>query len=158
VVLLGPGCKLVRGQTAEAGVRPGGIVIEPPGFNDPPCHRQATEHVLVEALVTEAPVEALDKSVLDRLSGRDVVPSDAAFFLPAHDGVRSELVAVVAKVISGFLRAATMASRSAHAVSTSAQCSDVVGKGLWARHDRVLSHRAEAMYQLKLEVSQKDAG
>ena len=79
------------------------------------------EDVLVEALVTEAPVEALDKSVLDRLSGRDVVPSDAAFFLPAHDGVRSELVAVVAKVISGFLRAATMASRSAHAVSTSAR-------------------------------------
>jgi hypothetical protein len=77
-------------------VRAPGIVIEPPSFNDPPCHRQAMEHVLVEALVTEAPVEALDESVLDRLSGRDVVPSDAAFLLPAHDGVRSELGAVVA--------------------------------------------------------------
>jgi hypothetical protein len=53
-------------------VRPAGIVVEPPGFNDPPCHRQATEQVLVEALVAEAPVEALDKSVLDRLSGREI--------------------------------------------------------------------------------------
>ena len=77
-------------------MRPAGIVIEPPGFNDRPCHRQATEHVLVEALVAEAPVEALDESVLDRLTRRDVVPSDAAFLLPAQDGVRSELGAVVA--------------------------------------------------------------
>jgi len=38
--------------------------------------------VLVEALVAEAPVEALDESVLDRLTLRNVVPSDAAFFLP----------------------------------------------------------------------------
>jgi hypothetical protein len=72
VVLLGPGCKLVRGQTAKAGVRPAGIIVEPSGFNDPPCHQQATEHVLVEALVAEAPVEALDKGVLDRLARRDV--------------------------------------------------------------------------------------
>ena len=75
MVLLGPGCKLGRSQTVEAGVRPAGIVIEPPGFNDPPCHRQTTEHVLVEALVAEAPVEALDESVLDRLARRDVVLS-----------------------------------------------------------------------------------
>jgi hypothetical protein len=67
-------------------MRPAGIIIEPPRFIDPPPHRQAVEHVLVEALVAEAPVEALDKSVLDRLCGRDVVPSDAEFLLPAQDG------------------------------------------------------------------------
>ena len=77
-------------------MRPAGIVIEPPSFNDPACHRQAMEDVLVEALVTEAPVEAFDKRVLDRLSGRDVVPFAAALLLPVHEGVRSELSAVVA--------------------------------------------------------------
>ena len=41
MVLLGPGCKLVRDQTAEAGVRPAGIIIEPPAFNNLPRHRQA---------------------------------------------------------------------------------------------------------------------
>jgi hypothetical protein len=84
VVLLGPGCKLVRGPTAESGVRLAGIVIEPPGFNDPPRRRQATEH-LVEALITEAPVEALDKSVLDRLSGRDVDAMGRAARLPTRE-------------------------------------------------------------------------
>ena len=34
----GPSGKLVWGQTAKAGVRPAGIIVEPPGFNDPPCH------------------------------------------------------------------------------------------------------------------------
>jgi hypothetical protein len=36
------------------------------------------------------------KGVLDRLTRRDVMPSDAAFFLPPQDGARSELGAVVA--------------------------------------------------------------
>jgi hypothetical protein len=42
------------------------------------------QRALRRSLVAKAPVEALDESVLDRLSGRDVVPSDAAFLLPAH--------------------------------------------------------------------------
>ena len=40
------------------------------------------EDVLVEALVAKAPDEALDESVLDRLTWRDVVPADAALLLP----------------------------------------------------------------------------
>ena len=54
------------------------------------------KHVLVGALIAKAPVEALDESVPDRLFGRDVVPSDAAFLLPVQDGVRSQFGAVVA--------------------------------------------------------------
>ena len=72
------------------------FVIEPPRFDDPPRHRQARDHVLVEALVAEPAVEAFDKGVLDRLPGRDVVPSNAAFLLPPQDGVGRELGAVVA--------------------------------------------------------------
>lgn len=51
-----------------------GIIIDPPGLDDPARHRQATEHVLVEALVAEAAVEAFNEGVLHRLAGRDVVP------------------------------------------------------------------------------------
>lgn len=57
-------------------MRPAGIVIEPPRFNDPPRHRQAVEYVLVEAFIAKAATEALGKSVLDRLARGDVVPAD----------------------------------------------------------------------------------
>ena len=112
MVLLGPGCKLIRGQTAEAGVRPAGIVIEPPGFNDPPCHRQAPEHVFVEAFIAKAAIEALDKSVLNRLARGDVVPADNAFLLPAQNGMRGQLGAVVADYYQRFLRVAMIVSSS----------------------------------------------
>jgi len=53
--------------------------------------------VFVEAFVAEATVEAaFDEGVLDRLSGRDIVPSDAAFLPPAQNGMRGELGAIVA--------------------------------------------------------------
>ena len=34
-----------------------GIIIDPPGLDDPACHWQANEHVFVEALVAEAAIE-----------------------------------------------------------------------------------------------------
>jgi hypothetical protein len=43
--------------------------------------------VLVEALVTETAIEALDEAVLHGLAGGDVVPLDEAIFLPCEDGV-----------------------------------------------------------------------
>jgi hypothetical protein len=63
------GCKLVRGQPAEAGMRPAGIVIEPPRFDDPSRHRQAPEDMFVETLVAEATVEAFDEGVPDCFPG-----------------------------------------------------------------------------------------
>src|SRR5215831_9563344 len=98
MVLLGPDCKLVRGQAREAGMRAAEIVIAAPCFDDPARHWQASEDVFVEAFVPEAAIEAFDKGVFDRLSRRDVVPSNAAFLLPSQDGVRSQLGAVVADV------------------------------------------------------------
>jgi hypothetical protein len=89
-----------------------GVAIERPRFDDPARHRQAAGHMLVEAFVAEAAVEAFDKRVLDRLARRDVVPSDAAFFLLAQHGVRGQLGAVVANNHQRLLRAATMASSS----------------------------------------------
>ena len=48
---------------------------------------QAVEQVLVQTLVPEPAVEALDEAVLHRLSRRDVVPFNLPLFLPAQDRV-----------------------------------------------------------------------
>src|ERR1051325_5890330 len=43
---------------------------------------QVCEQVLVEALVTQASVEAFHEAILHRFAGRDVVPFDAVLLLP----------------------------------------------------------------------------
>lgn len=68
MVLSGPGCELVRGEAAAARAGPVAVVVVPPGIDDPSRHEQAPEHVLIEAFVAEAAVEALDEGVLDRLA------------------------------------------------------------------------------------------
>jgi hypothetical protein len=64
-------------------MRPVGIVVDPPCFDDATRHRQPPEHMFVQAFVAEAAVEAFDEGVLLWLAWRDVVPLDAAFLLPA---------------------------------------------------------------------------
>ena len=71
------------------------VVVDPPFIDDPAGVRQAPEEVLVEALVPEAPVQALDEAVLLRLAGRDGVPLDATFLLPAQHRMRREFGSVV---------------------------------------------------------------
>ncbi len=58
--------------------------------------RHRGEQRLVEALVPEAPVEALDEAVLHRLARRDVVPFDLPLLGPSEDRAGGELRAVVA--------------------------------------------------------------
>lgn len=77
-------------------MRSAGILIDTPHLDDPARHVQAAEAVLVEALVTQAPVQALDKGILDRLAGRDVVPFDAAILPPLWDAPTGEFRSVVA--------------------------------------------------------------
>ena len=47
------GRELVRGQVAEARVRAFGVVVEAPGFDDPPRLGERREHVLVQAFITQ---------------------------------------------------------------------------------------------------------
>jgi len=63
VIPPGPGCERVGGKAAEAGVRPAGVVVGSPLVNDTPSGREPSEQVLVEALVAEAAIEALDEAV-----------------------------------------------------------------------------------------------
>src|SRR3546814_12405462 len=65
-----------------------------------PQHRagmaERHEQRLVEALVTQAAVEALDIAVLLRLVRRDVVPLDRSLLRPSQDRQAGQLGAVVA--------------------------------------------------------------
>ena len=53
------------------------------------------EQGLIETLVAEAAVEALDKSALHRFAGSDVMPFDMGLLAPFEDGHAGHLRAVV---------------------------------------------------------------
>jgi len=75
----------VQERCRSSAIKPakaGRVVVGSPYFDDPPRRGQAAEQVLVQTLVAEPAVEALDEPVLLRLARRDVVPSDATFLLP----------------------------------------------------------------------------
>tara|TARA_B100001765_G_C19280396_1_gene239649 strand:+ start:222 stop:419 length:198 start_codon:yes stop_codon:yes gene_type:complete len=55
---------------------------------------QVGEQMLVEALVAQAAIKALDEAVLHGLPRRDVMPLDLAILLPFQNGLRGELPAV----------------------------------------------------------------
>jgi hypothetical protein len=46
-----------------------GIIIDPPGLDDPACHWQATEYVFVEAFVAERPLKLSTKALCTGLPG-----------------------------------------------------------------------------------------
>jgi hypothetical protein len=92
--LCGAGCKRGRREPAKARVRPGGVVVDPPGFDDLDGLLQGGEQGLIEAFVAQPAVERFDEAVLRRFAGCDVVPFDAVLLLPAEHGVRSELAAI----------------------------------------------------------------
>ena len=94
--LSGACCKLRRCEPVQARVRSECVVVDPPFFDDPSGLWQADEEMLVETLVTQSAIEALDEAILGRLAGCDVVPFHAPFFLPGQDSACGELGAVVA--------------------------------------------------------------
>lgn len=63
-------------EPVEARMWPVGVVVDSPVFDDPSCLVEVGEEMLVEALVSQAAVEAFDKSVLQRLARCNVVPLD----------------------------------------------------------------------------------
>ena len=85
--LLGACCELGWREPVKARLRSVGVVVGPPFFDDVACLGEVGEQMLVEALVAQAAVEALDEAVLHRFARCDVVPFDAACLLPGQDGV-----------------------------------------------------------------------
>ena len=72
-------------------MRPDIIVIVAPSGNFAPSFSEARKYFLIQKLVAQPPVERLDKCVLRRLYGRDVMPGDAAVVLPFEDGATRAL-------------------------------------------------------------------
>ncbi len=85
--LLGACCELGWCEPVEARVWSAGVVVDPPFFDYLSRVFEIAEQVLVKALVAEASIVALDKTILHRFPRRDVVPFDAALLLPGEDGV-----------------------------------------------------------------------
>jgi hypothetical protein len=76
-------------------VRPVAVVVPTVGLDRPASVEQADEPVLVEALLPELSVEALDEGVLHRLAWLDEVKVDSSTVRPAIEHPTSELRPVV---------------------------------------------------------------
>jgi hypothetical protein len=63
-------------------VRPDVVVVASPGLDEEPGLSERGEDFLVQTLVAEPSVEALDESVLLRFARRDVMPFEAALVRP----------------------------------------------------------------------------
>ena len=72
--LIGASCELSWCEPIEARVRSVGVVVDPPFFDDLTRLIEVREQVLVEALVAQPAVEALDEAILHRFARRNVVP------------------------------------------------------------------------------------
>jgi hypothetical protein len=63
--------ELLGRQITERTVRPFGLVLDTPSFNQASCMAQRDKPVLIQEFVTEAPVEAFDVRILYRLAWPD---------------------------------------------------------------------------------------
>jgi len=61
------------------------VVVAPPGGDRHTCLGQGLEPLLVQALLAQLAVEALDEGVLHRLAGIDQHVPDALALRPAHE-------------------------------------------------------------------------
>src|SRR5438445_7344092 len=73
---------LQRGKVAERAVGPAPIVIHPPVLDEPPSVSEGEKPMLVQALVSEPAVEALDEGVLNGLARLDEVQPHAPLIGP----------------------------------------------------------------------------
>ena len=77
-------------------MRPEVVVVVPPGFQFLTGMSEAGEDRLVQELVAQASIEALDEPVLVGLARCDVVPLNVALLRPAQDRHAGQFSAVVA--------------------------------------------------------------
>src|SRR5437899_6914589 len=86
---------LQRGKVAERAVGPAPIVIHPPVLDEPPSVSEGEKPMLVQALVSEPAVEALDEGVLNGLARLDEVQPHAPLLGPLVQHQAGELRSIV---------------------------------------------------------------
>lgn len=77
-----------RGETAEVGVRAVMRVVAAPCRSLKAGMAQGWEHMLIEACVARAAIDARGQAALHRFARLDGVPLDAAVFLPVQHRIR----------------------------------------------------------------------
>jgi hypothetical protein len=87
--------ELGRRDAAHAAVRPDLVVVLPPDGGGAPGLLQGLEPLLVEVLVPELAVEALDVAILHRPAWLDQDVPNAMRIRPAPEGAACELRAIV---------------------------------------------------------------
>jgi hypothetical protein len=125
-----------RSGCANPGANAGalGIVIVAPGFERGTGMRQRTEQRLVQELVAEPAIEALDERVLGRFAWRYVVPADAALVGPVQMALEVSSVPLSETIVAGFARLAMIRSSSRATLRPGIEVSATS-----ARHSRVQS-------------------
>ena len=83
-------------------MRPDIVVVVTPESELATGIGQAVKDLFVEAFVAQAAVEALDKAILLRLAGINVVPLDTIFGCPFQDGLAGKLGPIVTDDASRF--------------------------------------------------------
>ena len=76
-------------------MRPCRVVIDPPGFGDARGVTETVEDVLIQALVAQPAIEALDEDILCRLSRHDLVPLDVGGAHPSQDRMTGQFRPIV---------------------------------------------------------------
>lgn len=71
-------------------MRPVGVIIDAPSFEQGAGVRERAEQGLVEQFVAQTADERLGEGILDRLARRDVMPGDLVIVRPSQDGGRGE--------------------------------------------------------------------
>ena len=77
-------------------MRPHGVVVHAPGFNDLLCLRDTEKPVLVQALIAKLAVEAFDIRVFDRFAGANEAQREAAVIRPRIERAAGKFRPVVA--------------------------------------------------------------
>jgi hypothetical protein len=72
------------------------VLVGPPASEHDAGLGQRREQRLVQQLIPQPAIEALDEGILHRFARRDVVPCDVALIGPCQDSVAGEFAAVVA--------------------------------------------------------------
>ena len=72
------------------------VKIDAPRCDEIAGMSEAVGQVLVQALISHPPIEALHKAVLHWLAGGDVMPFNLAIFLPLQDRIRCQLGSIFA--------------------------------------------------------------
>ena len=87
--------ELLGRQITQTAVRPGRVVILPPGLNLPPGLLQAQEVMRVQTLIPKSPVERLDGGVLHGSARCDEVKAHPVLARPLGQRLPSELGPII---------------------------------------------------------------